>query len=213
MGLPVLILGESGSGKSASLRGFEPGEVGIFNVAGKPLPFRKNLEKLDGATYDKIIRSLRRNSRNCYVIDDSQYLLCFELFDRAKEAGYGKFTDMAQQFYNLLQTVIRGTTPDTIVYFLHHTEVIEGRTKAKTIGRMLDEKLTVEGLFSVVLLCQTDGNRHWFTTQSDGTTTAKSPIDLFEREIDNDVKMVDDAIRSYWGLRPRKNTTKQEDEQ
>lgn len=201
MGIPVLVLGESGSGKSCSLRNFEPDEIGIFNVAAKPLPFRKALPKVDKATYGTIIGGLKKASRKVYAIDDSQYLLCFEMFGKAKETGYQKFTDMALNFYNLIQTVINDTPDDCIVYFLHHTEMTtDGKLKAKTIGKMLDEKLTVEGLFSIVLLCTTDGINHQFVTQSDGYTTAKSPMEMFEPTIDNDLKMVDKTIREYYGL-------------
>ena len=95
----------------------------------------------------------------------------------------------------------RHTPPDVIVYFLHHTEQADsGRIKAKTIGKMLDEKLTVEGLFSIVLLCRSDGTRHFFETQSDGFSTAKSPMEMFEREIDNDLAAVDRTIRDYYQI-------------
>jgi hypothetical protein len=201
MGIPVLILGESGSGKSTSLRNFEEGQIGIFNVASKPLPFRKKLPKVDGAGYKTIVKGLSNPKLKSYAIDDSQFLLVFESFDRAKENGYGKFTDFALNFYNLVKFVVEQTPPDCIVYFLHHTEKTDdGRTKAKTIGKMLDNQLTVEGMFAIVLLCKTDGTRHYFETQSDGWTTAKSPIDMFEKEIDNDLAMVDRTIREYWGL-------------
>lgn len=201
MGIPVLILGESGSGKSTSLRHFEDGEVGIFNVAGKPLPFRKKLSKIDNATYNKILQKLREPKLKAYVIDDSQYLMAFESFDHAKETGYGKFTNMALNFRNLIDFVVRGTPDDVIVYFLHHTEMTEGgKVKAKTLGKMLDNQLTVEGLFSIVLLCTTEGTEHYFLTNSDGTNPAKSPMDMFELRIDNDLKAVDAAIREYWEL-------------
>lgn len=207
MGIPVLILGESGSGKSTSMRNFEPGEVGIFNVASKPLPFRKKLNKLDNATYTIIKNKLSNPKLKKYVIDDSQYLLCFEMFKTAKETGYGKFTDMALHFYNLIRFIITSTPSDVIVYFLHHTETTsEGKIKAKTIGKMLDEKLTVEGLFSIVLLCQNDGINHQFITQSDGNTTAKSPMEMFEKVIDNDLKIVDKAIREYYELNESEET-------
>lgn len=200
MGIPVLILGESGSGKSASMRNFDADIVGVFNVASKPLPFRKALKRVDGAGYAQIMNGMRKSPLKRFVIDDSQYLLCFEMFSRAKESGYQKYTDMAVNFYNLIQCIIRETPPDVTVYFLHHAETAEGKTKAKTVGRMLDEKLTVEGLFSIVLLCQTDGVRHVFITQSDGTTTAKSPMDMFPLEIDNDLQAVDARIREYYEL-------------
>lgn len=200
MGIPVLILGESGSGKSASLRNFSPEDVSIFNVAAKPLPFRKKLPIKSTSDYEVIKQGITASKKKAFVIDDSQYLLCFESFAKAKETGYGKYTDMALHFYNLVQFVIRQTPPDTIVYFLHHTETDSntGKIKAKTMGKMLDNQLTVEGLFAIVLLCFTDGKRHKFITQTDGMTTAKSPMEMFETEIDNDLKAVDTAIRTYY---------------
>lgn len=202
MGIAVLVMGESGSGKSASLRNFDNSEIGVFNVASKPLPFRGKLKKLDGAGYETITRELQKPMFKSYVIDDSQYLMAFEFFDRAKETGYNKFTDMGLHFRDLIHLVNTQTPNDVIVYFLHHTQMGEdGRLRAKTIGKMLDEKLTVEGLFSIVLLCEASKDRHYFVTQSDGRSTAKSPMGMFgSLEIDNDLKMVDDIIRDYYGL-------------
>lgn len=202
MGIPVLILGESGTGKSASLRNFEPDDVSIFNVAAKPLPFRKKLPIKSTSDYNTICQGIAQSQKKAFVIDDSQYLLCFESFAKAKEIGYGKFTDMALHFYNLVQFVIRQTPPDVIVYFLHHTETDSntGKVKAKTMGKMLDNQLTLEGLFSIVLMAYTDGKKHTFITQSDGFTTAKSPMEMFPVEIDNDLKAVDQAIREYYEL-------------
>lgn len=201
MGIPVLILGESGSGKSTSLRNFNESEIGIFNVAGKPLPFRKKLNKLDNAKYTDIVGRLKLNKLKTYVIDDSQYLMAFEMFDKAKDTGYNKFTDIGLNFRNLIDFIIRGLPNDVIVYFLHHTEVTDtGKTKAKTVGKMLDNQLTLEGLFSIVLLCKTDGKEHYFETQSDGYTTCKSPMEMFDLKIDNDLKLVDKTIREYYEL-------------
>lgn len=209
MGVPVLILGESGSGKSTSMRNFDENEVGIFNVAGKPLPFRKKLPKVDNATYEKIYRVLKKPERKAYVIDDSQYLMAFESFDHAKETGYGKFTNMALNFRNLIDFIIRGTPPDCIVHMLHHTELSEtGKLKAKTLGKMLDNQLTVEGLFSIVLLCQVEGSEHYFITNSDGSNPAKSPMEMFDMKIDNDLKFVDTAIRDYYELGGKRQNEK-----
>lgn len=200
MGVSVLVLGESGSGKSTSLRNFEPGEVGIFNVAGKPLPFRKNLQSMNNVRYKAIINELRRNSKKTYVIDDSQYLLAFDSFDKAGQKGYDKFTEMAVNFQKLIRTA-NETSEDTIVYFLHHTELRnDGRLKAKTIGQMLDNQLTVEGMFPIVLLAQCNEGQYQFMTNSDGTNPCKSPMDMFDQTIDNDLKFVDSQIREYWGL-------------
>lgn len=205
MGIPVFILGPSGAGKSASLRNFEADEIGIFNVANKPLPFRKKLPVANTASYDAIMAALKKGGRKTYVIDDSQYLLAFELFDRVDEKGYDKFTQMAVKFQRLIRFIQTQTSPDTIAYFLHHTEMGgDNMIKAKTIGKMLDEKLTLEGLFSIVLMARAEQDRHIFLTQGQGISTAKSPMDMFpELEMDNDLKAVDDAIRAYYELAPR----------
>ena len=201
MGIPVLILGESGSGKSASMRNFDPEKVGIFNVAGKPLPFRKKLKSVNNATYADIYKMLAKPKLKTYVIDDSQYLMAFEELDRAKEVGFAKFTEMALNFSGLVRYIINNLPADVIVYFLHHVETTEtGKVKAKTVGKMIDSKLTLEGLFSIVLLCEASSEGHYFVTQSDGYTTAKSPMDMFDKEIDNDLSMVDTSIREYWEL-------------
>lgn len=200
MGIPVMILGESGSGKSTSMRNFEIGEIGIFNVASKPLPFRKKLNKVDGATYGLIQATLAKANLKRYVIDDSQYLMAFEMFDKAKVTGYGKFTDMALNFKGLIDFVVKATPSDCIVYFMHHTQKTESGTKAKTVGKMLDDQLTVEGLFSIVLRTKYESGKYSFVTQTDGTDTTKSPMDMFEKEIDNDLKFVDEKIREYWEL-------------
>lgn len=201
MGIPIMIFGESGSGKSASLRNFEENEIGILNVASKPLPFRKKLLSVNHANYATIYKALAKPTLKTYAIDDSQYLMCFEMFDRVGETGYGKFTDCAKHFYDLVQYIINKTPDDCIVYFLHHCErTDDGRTKAKTSGKMLDNQLTLEGLFSIVLLCVADGKNHKFITQSDGTTTCKSPMEMLPSEMDNDLKAVDKAVREYYGL-------------
>lgn len=204
MGLPVLILGESGSGKSTSLRNFKKDELVIYNVAGKPLPFRggTQLNHADNVSYNTIMQNMSKKKFRCYVIDDSQYLLAFELFGRVAEKTYDKFTEMAVHFYDLIQFVIRQMPPDCIVYFLHHTDDIDGKVKAKTVGKMLNEKLTVEGLFSIVLMAKNLDGRYIFRTHSDGRDTVKTPMDMFEQdEIDNDLKAVDAAIREYYSMK------------
>lgn len=206
MGIPVLILGESGSGKSTSMRNLDPEKVGIFNVAGKPLPFRKPMKIVNNATYGVIQKALLKPSLKTYIIDDSQYLMAFEELDRAKEIGYTKFTEMALNFSNLVRNCSSKLPPDVIVYFLHHTDINDsGKIRAKTCGKMIDSKLTLEGLFSIVLLCEVSSEGHHFITQSDGFTTAKSPIEMFAPVIDNDLAAVDAAIREYWNLEGEQN--------
>lgn len=203
MGIPVFILGESGSGKSASLRNFEPSEVGIINVAGKPLPFRKNLPSVRTENYQEIMNILARAKAPVCVVDDAQYLMTFDMFGRAREKGYEKFTDMALSYYSLIRFVESSLPPDRTVYFMMHTEMgDDGKVRAKTTGKMLKERLTLEGLVSVVLMTEVTKDGYFFITQSDGTNVCKSPMDMFPYRIDNDLRMVDQTIREYWGLAP-----------
>lgn len=205
MGIGVLVLGESGSGKSASMRNFNGSDVSILNVASKPLPFRnKNgLKMANKATYGMIKGALSSGRTLSYVIDDAQYLMAFESFEKANEVGYGKFTVMAKNYEEMLRYIQEDTPPDTIVYVLQHIDKLDdGSVKAKTLGKMLDQQLTIEGLFSIVLLAKADEKRHYFITQSDGTNPCKSPMEMFDNvEIDNDLKAVDTAIREYYGLK------------
>lgn len=210
MAIPCLILGESGTGKSASMRNFAKGEIAVINVAGKPLPFRNNLGVLTTDNYEKIKSALLRMETPSAVIDDAQYLLANEFMRRSGELGYQKFTDMAKNYWSLIaETVCKQMSADKIVYFLSHIERDQnGNEKCKTIGKLLDEKITVEGLFTIVLKTHVEDGKYTFRTQNSGLDTVKSPIGLFEtNDIDNDLKMVDNAIRDYYGL----NISKEEE--
>lgn len=203
MGVPVLVMGETGSGKTYSIRNMNPEEVGIFSVEKGRLPFKGDFKVVKKATYEKINKVFKEPKLKRYIIDDSQYLLVNELFDRAKETGYQKYTDMALAFRNLIHDVNMKLPDDVIVYFLHHTEQDSntGKIKAKTVGKMIDQYLTVEGCFDIVLLTEVDSNGHWFVTQSDGYTSAKSPAEMFESvRIPNDLALVDKSIREFWNL-------------
>ena len=205
MGIAVLVLGESGSGKSASMRNFKQRDVSVLNVGSKPFPFKNvnGIKKADKATYGMIKGAVASGRTLSYVIDDAQYLMAFESFEKANEVGYGKFTNMAKNYQEMLRYIQEDTSPDTIVYVLQHIDTNEdGKVKAKTLGKMLDQQLTVEGLFTIVLLCEANEKGHYFITQSDGTNPCKSPMGMFDEiKIDNDLKRVDDAIREYYGLK------------
>ena len=203
MGIPVLILGESGSGKTYSLKHMNPDSVGIFSVRKGTLPFPegKNFKVARNATYEMILKVLKNPTLKTYVIDDSQYLMVNEFFRKANDQGYQKYTSIGKNFSDLLEFIAYHTPEDVIVYLLHHTQTTtDGRTKAKTVGQMLDNYLTLEGCVDICLLTQTDGTNHYFLTQSDGSNTAKSPEGMFELKIPNDLAAVDEKIREYWGL-------------
>lgn len=217
MAIPVLCIGRSGSGKTYSLKNFKPEEVGILSVEKGRLPFKSELKvvkvksfldnehtpaQANAARYSWLENVVRSSKVKSLVIDDSQYLLSGELFDRAYEKGYDKFIDIAAHFRNLIHYINELEEDDKIVYFLHHSELdADGREKVKSIGKMLDEKLCIEGCFDIVIYCQDQK----FFTQSNGQSVAKTPEGMFELEIPNDLKAVDDAIRDYYNI-PRPKT-------
>ena len=217
MATAVLIMGESGSGKSASLRNFAPNEISVFNVTSKPLPFKQGktkIPKIDNATYADIANALAKPNKRAYVIDDAGYLLSFEMFKRANETGYSKFTDMAKNFFDMLDFINTKLPNDIIVYITMHTEDDSEmhKVKVKTIGKMLDQNLKIEGLFSIVLRAVQTEDGYKFVTRDDMVSTAKSPIGMWEEDmIDNDLKVVDTTIREYYDMKPltdNKTTTK-----
>lgn len=216
MSLPVLVLGRSGSGKTYSIKKFTEKDAGVISIEKGRLPFRSDLQvvkipkalsnpdgsevssysQLNAARYAWIENAIKMSKVKTIILDDTQYLMVNELFDRASEKGYDKYTEMAKHFQHLIHFINDLEDEEKIVYFLHHSETgTDGREKCKTIGKMLEEKLVIEGCFDIVLYCS---DRKFFT-QSNEICTAKTPEDLFATiEIDNDLKAVDDAIREYY---------------
>lgn len=204
MGLPVLIIGKSGSGKSTSLRNFtKEDSIGIINVLGKMLPFRNELTVVNTDDYAQVAKAIVGAKSKSIVIDDAGYLMTNQFMRGHSQGGAGNgifafYNDIGDKYWNLIQLVNAKTPPEKIVYFFMHEEKNDfGETRPKTIGKMLDEKVCIEGMFTVVLRCK----EHKFITQSDGTDVAKTPIGMFEDlEIDNDLKLVDETIRKYWNI-------------
>lgn len=212
MGLPVLVIGESGSGKTYSLKNFEPNEVSIFSVEKARLPFQKKLPLLAHAKYADIEKVLKAPNKKTYVIDDSQYLLVNEMFDgmQAGVNNFDLFKKLAMNFRNLVHYINDSLPDDIVVYFLHHTEQDKntGKLSAKTVGKMLNDVLTIEGCFDIVLWARLDGMDHVFQTQSDGMCSCKSPEGMFDKVIPNDLKAVDNRVREYYGFTTTTKTNK-----
>ena len=199
MGIPVLVLGRSGAGKSRSIKNLD---CGVVKVIEKELPFRNNLKTVTTSDYGKISQILLASKKNSIVIDDAGYLLTDEFMRRVTEKGYDKFTELANNFYNLIQFITLQLPRERIVYlFMHEDENdITGAVKPKTIGKLLDEKVCVEGLFTIVLRCID----HQFYTNNSGC--AKSPEEMFDTEvIENDLALVDQKIREYYNLKGEQN--------
>ncbi|MCM1506981.1 MAG: ATP-binding protein [Ruminococcus flavefaciens] len=202
MGIPVLIMGFSGSGKSTSMRNFGKDELALVNVNSKPLPFRTHFTStINSDNYADITGFIRSLPAKSIVIDDAQYLILNEFMRRSKETGYQKYTDIGRNFWELVRLVEK-LPPDVVVYFLQHIETgDDGRLKAKTIGKLLDNQINVEGMFSIVLKTLVVDGKYLFATQTDGSDTCKSPVGLFETMyIPNDLKAVDVAIRGYYSF-------------
>ena len=203
MAIIVMVYGQSGTGKSTSLRNFHPEDVAVINVSGKPLPFRGAMKTYNTDDYSKIDSAIRKTERRSIIIDDATYLMTGEFMRTAKVTGYQKFTDMALNYYTLVRECA-ALPDDKIVYFLGHSETdAEGREKFKTIGKMLDEKITLEGLYSIVLKTTVQDGKYLFATRNSGQDTVKTPMGMFDDDyIDNDLAAVDVAIRDYYGMPP-----------
>ena len=202
MAIPVLIIGESGSGKTYSIRNLDPATTGILSVEKGRLPFKGDFKVVKNATYTTIENALKRATMQTYIIDDAQFLMVNEEFDRYRESGYQKYAEMALNFRNLVHMVNKDMPDNIIVYFLHHTQTTaDGSIKAKTIGKMIDEKLTLEGCFDIVLMAKTMNGEHVFRTKSEAGTTIKSPYGMFETDyIPNDLAIVNKAIADFGWL-------------
>lgn len=194
MGIPVLVLGRSGSGKSRSIKNLD---CGVIKVIEKELPFRNTIKTVTTSDYMSIVQILANSKKMSVVIDDAGYLLTDEFMKRATEKGYDKFTELANNFYNLIQFITKKLPRNKIVYLFMHEDENEttGLVKPKTLGKLLDEKVCVEGMFTIVLRCID----HKFYTNNSGC--AKTPEEMFTvDEIENDLSVVDKAIRDYYEL-------------
>lgn len=203
MAIPVMILGQSGTGKSYSMKNFNEDEICLISVQKSLLPFRKKFnETILTDSYTEIIDTMKKTTKKVIVIDDTQYLMSNEFMRRASEKGYDKFTDIALNFWNLVVQEVNNLPSDVIVYLLCHTATDEnGIEKMKTIGKMIDEKITPEGLFTIVLKTAVSDGQYYFITQNNGKDTVKSPEEMFSTyAINNDLKYVDEKIRNYYEL-------------
>ena len=220
MGNVVLVYGPSGSGKSTSLKNFGEDEIFLVNVQGKRPPFRKSFKysyvpqvERDGKAVDTVqtiinalIKMDTKGIRTA-VVDDCGYLMTQEFMakhtQREGSKQFDLYNEIADSIWNLINTITRKLPEETIVYLMFHEITSDyGTTKIRTIGRLLDEKVCIEGMATVCIRCMTDGKRHWFSTQNNGADISKSPEGMLPPEMPNDLKQVDSLIREYWGFAP-----------
>jgi hypothetical protein len=213
MSIATLVLGESGSGKSSSMRNMSAADTLLIQAIAKPLPFKsKEWTRFDRETNktgnvfvsdstEDIAKLIKKTSRKIVVIDDYQYVMANEYMRRTSETGYTKFTDIAKNSWEIFK--LASELPSNVrVYFLSHTQTDDqGATRIKTIGKMLDEKITIEGMFTIVLKTVVTDQDFLFSTKNNGADTVKSPIGMFESErIPNDLLAVDNAIKAYYEI-------------
>ena len=215
MAIPVMILGDSGSGKTRSLKHLDPKETILIQPIKKPLPFRaKGWDKFDMATKTgsvlrtddyNLIKSICLNAHKQgikqVIVDDAQYIMMNESLRRSDETGFKKFVEFAKSYVDLI-TTIANSESDIIVYFMTHTQESEsGKLTPKTVGKMIDQQVCLEGLFSIVLRCMVSDGKHYFTTKTSGMDCVKTPEEMFESDqIENDLLITTNAINEYYGV-------------
>lgn len=207
--IPVLIMGKSGSGKSTSMRNFRDDEILIIQVEDKPLPFRTKLtDVVKTSSYKEIGQAIMETKKKVIVIDDAGYLLTTMFMKGHSSQGAGNeifnfYNKMADRFWVLIEG-IKAIEGDTIVYLIMHEDKNDfGDIKPKTIGKLLDDKVCIEGLFTIVLRSVKDMSRYVFKTKTDGLDVTKTPLDMFAtEEVDNDLYEVTEVIREYYGMEP-----------
>lgn len=207
MGIPVVIYGKSGSGKSRSLKNFSEDEIFFINVEKKMLPFRKKFKyELRSDDPMLIMEQLAKMPTKVAVIDDTTFIMT-NMFMRGHRNMKGNqqfelYNNIADGIWHMYEFVKNNLPQDVIVYFIHHEDSDDfGQTRIKTIGKLLDSKVCIEGIVTICIRCMSKDGKHYFKVSTDGNDLSKSPEDMFqEEEFDNDLKLVDSTIREYYGL-------------
>ena len=207
MGECIIVYGKSGTGKSRSLKNFGEEEILLVNTINKRLPFPKKFKyESKSSKVESVKTALKKMPCKTAVIDDFGYQQTAKFMaEHTKKQGGSQFdlyNTIADDAYGLIMFVKNELPDDVIVYLIMHEETNDyGDTKLKTIGKLLDQKVCVEGMVTICLRAMKEGtNKYYFRTQSDGQDISKSPEDMFPLQIENDLKAVTDRVREYWGL-------------
>lgn len=199
--VPILLIGQSGSGKSTSLRNFTKEEVAVVNVLGKPLPFKSDIKapKLDD--YQSILKAIAGTSKKTIVIDDANYLITNEFMNKSSVKGFDKYNEMGNNFFNLINGIKNIEGGKTVYLIMHEDTDDNGNIKPKTIGKLLDDKVNIQGMFTVCIRSMFDNGNYIFRLKTNGQDCVKTPFGMFENDtMGNDLKEFDKVVREYYDL-------------
>lgn len=207
--VPILLIGKSGSGKSTSLRNFKKDEVAVINVLGKPLPFRSDIKAVKLDDYANILNQIKLTKKNIIVIDDANYLITNEFMKNSSIKGYDKYNEMANHFFELING-IKNIEGGKTVYLIMHEDVDDnGNVKPKTIGKLLDEKVNIQGMFTICIRAMFENGKYIFRLKTNGQDCVKTPFGMFNTdEMENDLKAFDDVVRKYYDLNKNESEDK-----
>ena len=199
--VPVLLIGQSGSGKSTSLRNFTKDEVAVVNVLGKPLPFKTDIKAPKCDDYASILKAIAGTKKKTIVIDDSNYLITNEFMNKSSVKGFDKYNEMGNNFFNLINGIKNIEGGKTVYLIMHEDTDENGNVKPKTIGKLLDDKVNIQGMFTVCIRSMFDNGNYIFRLKTNGQDCVKTPYGMFSTDtMDNDLREFDKIIREYYEL-------------
>lgn len=199
--VPILLIGKSGSGKSTSLRNFKREDVAVINVLGKPLPFKTDINAKKVDDYNTIIKAIEATNKKTIIIDDANYLITNEFMKNASIKGYDKYNDIANNFFNLINGIKNIEGGKTVYLVMHEDTDEDGNIKPKTIGKLLDDKVNIQGMFTVCIRAMYENGNYIFRLKTNGQDCVKTPFGMFEDDqMENDLKKFDEVVREYYEL-------------
>lgn len=199
--VPVLLIGQSGSGKSTSLRNFTRSEIAVINVLGKPLPFKSDINAKKCDDYATILKAITETKKKTIVIDDANYLITNEFMNKSSVKGFDKYNEMGNNFFNLINGIKNIEGGKTVYLIMHEDTDENGNVKPKTIGKLLDDKVNIQGMFTVCIRSMFDNGNYIFRLKTNGQDCVKTPFGMFETDtMENDLKEFDKVVREYYEL-------------
>ena len=199
--VPVLLIGASGTGKSTSLRNFTKDEIAVVNVLGKPLPFKSDIKAPKIDDYQAILKAIQGTKKKTIVIDDAGYLITNEFMNKSSIKGYDKYNEIANNFFNLINAIKNIEGGKTVYLVMHEDSNEDGEVKPKTIGKLLDDKVNIQGMFTVCIRSMFENGHYIFKLKTNGQDCVKTPFGMFENDsIENDLKEFDKVVREYYDL-------------